>query len=92
MSYLLVAVVAVAVAVFAMQNPAPVSVRFIVWRVEQAPLSAVVFIALAAGMAMVGLPLGFRLWRTRGRLRTRDAPRPSDGREERPTGGPPRFQ
>lgn len=69
MGYLIVTVVAVAVAVFAMQNTTPVDVRFIVWQLGQTPVAAVVLASLGAGLVIAGLPLWFQLWRARRRVR-----------------------
>lgn len=84
MGYLIVAVVAIAVAIFAMQNTATVTVQFIAWRVEQVPVAAVVLISLAAGVVLIGLPLYFQLWRTRRHVRTEGPPRPLDRYEDEP--------
>jgi uncharacterized integral membrane protein len=70
MGYLIVAVVAVAVAVFAMQNTAPVDVDFLVWKIAQVPVAAVVLASLAAGLVIAGVPLAFQLWRARRHART----------------------
>lgn len=78
MGYLVVAVVAVAVAVFAMQNTTSVNVRFLVWELEQVPLAGVVLASLAAGVVIIGVPMWFRLWRLRGQLRRAGAPPPSE--------------
>lgn len=62
--YLLVAVGAIAIAVFAVQNAEQVTVRFLAWKVERAPLAAVILIAGATGgilMSLVGLGQRFRL-------------------------------
>lgn len=71
-----VAIVAMAVAIFALQNTAVVTVRFVVWEISGVPLAAVVLGALGAGMVIVGLPLWFLLWRARSRTRTPSAPFP----------------
>jgi uncharacterized integral membrane protein len=71
--YLLVAVVAAAVAVFALQNSAPTRVQFLVWHVDDAPISAVILIALGAGLLVAGLPLLIQRWRLRVRVRTLQA-------------------
>ena len=42
--YLLGAAGAIAVVVFALQNAEPVTIRFLGWKVEQAPLAAVILI------------------------------------------------
>jgi len=83
MGYVIVAVVAVAVAVFAMQNTTPVTIQFLVWRLEQVSLAAVILASLAAGLVVAGIPLWFRVWRLRSRLRTSEAraARPGDAPE-----------
>lgn len=73
MAYLLVALVSVAVAIFAMQNTDHVTVGFIVWKITAVPLAGVVLVSLAAGMVIVGVPLWFRLWRARSRLQAAEA-------------------
>jgi uncharacterized integral membrane protein len=83
MGYAIVVLVAVAVAVFAMQNTSTVTVQFILWKIEQVPLAAVVLSSLAAGAIIVGLPLYFRLWRAR-RVRAQSGFRPPDEPEHRP--------
>lgn len=70
LGYFLAALVAAAVAVFTMQNTAAVTVRLLVWRVADVPLSAVVLFALALGIVVVGLPLWVQGWRLRTRLRS----------------------
>lgn len=77
MGYIIVAVVAVAVAIFAMQNTTPVTVRFIAWQIEEVPVAAVVLASLGAGIVIVGIPLWFRVWRLRSRLRAQPAAQPS---------------
>lgn len=69
LGYVLVAVVAVLVTVFALQNPDPATVRFLVWRIETVPLAILVLAALGAGLLIAGLPLAIRLsvWRSRAR-------------------------
>ncbi len=65
--YLVVALVAAAVAVFALQNSAPTSVRFLTWTLEGLPVAAVVLVSLGAGLVVAGLPLWIRSWRWRSR-------------------------
>jgi uncharacterized integral membrane protein len=76
MGHLVVALVAVAVAIFAMQNTASVTVRFVVWQVGEVPLAAVVLLSLGAGLIIAGIPLWFQLWRARSRLRGVDSSPP----------------
>jgi uncharacterized integral membrane protein len=73
LGYLLVAIVAAAVAVFALQNSAPTSVRFLVWTTEDIPVSALVLASLAAGLVVAGVPLWIQRWRLRSRTRTLEA-------------------
>ena len=68
-SYLIVAIVAAAVAVFALQNGEPTPVRFAVWSMDGFPLAGLILLALAGGLIMAGLPLLIQRWRLRGRLR-----------------------
>lgn len=68
--YLLVALVAAAVAVFALQNSAATSIRFLAWTLDGLPLAAVALIALGAGLVVSGLPLGVSRWRWRSRARS----------------------
>jgi uncharacterized integral membrane protein len=82
----LVVVLAIVVAVFALQNTDRVTVRFLLWQVEQMPLAAVVLLALGAGLGIAGLPLGFQRWRLRSRVRQLESPPPA-GRPAPP--GPP---
>jgi uncharacterized integral membrane protein len=71
--YFLVALVAAAVAIFALQNSEPTRVQFLFWHVDGAPISAVILIALAAGLIVAGLPLLIQRWRLRVRVRTLQA-------------------
>jgi uncharacterized integral membrane protein len=68
LGYLVVAVVAVIVTVFALQNTDPATVRFVVWRLE-VPLAGLVLASLGAGLLIAGLPLAVKLsvWRSRAR-------------------------
>jgi uncharacterized integral membrane protein len=75
-AYLVVAVVAVVVAVFAMQNTTSVTVRFLVWQIEELPLAAVILAALATGIVIVGVPLGVARWRLKSRLRALESRQP----------------
>ena len=67
--YLIVAVVASAITVFALQNTASTSVRFLFWSVEP-PLAGVILASVAAGIVLVGLPLWIGRWRLGSRART----------------------
>ena len=66
--YLMVALIAAGVAVFALQNGEPTPVRFIVWTVEGFPLAGLILLALASGIVLAGVPLWIQRWRLRGRL------------------------
>jgi uncharacterized integral membrane protein len=68
-AYIVVAIVAVAVAVFTMQNTTSVTVRFLVWQIDEVPLAAVILGALVTGGVIVGVPLGLARWRLKSRLR-----------------------
>lgn len=89
MGYLIVALLAVVVAVFAMQNTTPVTVKFIVWQLADLPVAAIVLGSLAAGIVIAGLPLGFWLWRARSRLRALEPRAPAPGGATREPGSPP---
>jgi uncharacterized integral membrane protein len=69
MMYMVVAALAVAVAVFVMQNTATVSVRFLVWEIERLSLAAVILFSLGVGVVLVGVPLWWQRWQLRGRVR-----------------------
>jgi uncharacterized integral membrane protein len=73
LGYLLVAIVAAAVAVFALQNSAPTRVQFAVWSIDGVPVAAVVLLALAAGLVVAGVPLLIQRWRLRARVRGLEA-------------------
>jgi uncharacterized integral membrane protein len=69
LGYLVVAIVAVAATVFALQNGAPVTLRFVLWRIENVPIAGLALGALGAGLLAAGLPLWIALsvWRARAR-------------------------
>ena len=71
--YALVAIVAIAVTTFALQNTAPTSVRFLVWTLDAVPLAGIVLLALAVGLALAGTPLLFARLRHRSRVRALEA-------------------
>jgi uncharacterized integral membrane protein len=68
--YAIVAVIAAAVAVFALQNSDPARVRFIVWSIDAVPVAALVLLSLMAGLIVAGVPLWLQRWRLRARIRT----------------------
>ena len=67
--YVVVAVVAVIITIFALQNADPASVRFLFWRLEAVPVAGLVLASLIAGLLIAGLPLAIKLgvWRSRAR-------------------------
>ena len=67
--YLIVALLASAITVFALQNTVRVSMRFLLWSLEL-PLAGVILGSVAAGIVLVGLPLWFDRWRLRARVRS----------------------
>ena len=78
MRLLAVAIIAVLVAVFTLQNTQAVTVTLVAWRIAEVPLAAVALSAFALGAALVGVPL----WIARWRLRARETPpaQPPGGR------------
>ncbi len=68
--YVFIAVLASAITVFALQNTAPVSLRFLIWSLPPAPLATVILLFAAAGIVLVGVPLWIDRWRLRARART----------------------
>jgi putative membrane protein len=71
--YLVVALLAAVVAVFALQNGAPTTVRFLVWNLDGVPLAGLILGALAAGLVIAGVPLGIQRWRARSRAQQLEA-------------------
>jgi len=71
---LTVAIIAVLVAVFTLQNTQAVTVTLVAWRIAEVPLAAVALFAFALGAALVGVPLWIVRWRLRSRLRARETP------------------
>lgn len=67
--YLVVAVVAGAVVVFAFQNGTQVSVRFFTWTMPAVSLAALTLLALASGVVAIGTPLWIQRWHLRRRVR-----------------------
>ena len=95
MKYVFVAVLASAITLFALQNNAPVIVRFLVWKLEGVPLATVILLSVAAGIVLVGLPLWVDRFRLRGRVRSLEARAASaeallGERARGPEAGPPR--
>lgn len=73
LGYLAGALIAAAVAVFALQNGTPVGVRFLVWSLRDVPLAALVLVSFAVGLVLTGLPLWITRWRLASRTRTLEA-------------------
>jgi putative membrane protein len=69
LKYVFVAVIAVAITLFALQNNAPTSVRFLVWHLD-IPLATIILVSVALGVVLVGVPLLIERWRLRSRLRS----------------------
>jgi uncharacterized integral membrane protein len=70
LGYLIVAVLAAAVAIFALQNGTPVAVRFLVWTIRDVSIAALTLVSLATGLVLAGLPPSITRWRLRSRART----------------------
>ena len=73
LGYLIAALLAAAVAVFALQNSAQTSVRFLVWTLDGLPVAAVALASLGIGLIVAGVPLWFRGWRWRSQARSAEA-------------------
>ena len=70
LGYLIAALLAAAVAVFALQNSAQTSVRFLVWTLDGLPVAAVALASLGIGLVVAGVPLWLRSWRWRSQARS----------------------
>src|SRR5262245_41002445 len=71
--YVVVALLAAVVTIFAIQNSAPTGVSFLFWRHEGMPVSALILVSLGAGLVVAGVPLAIQKWRLRARVRTLEA-------------------
>jgi len=71
--YLVVAILAIVVTTFALQNTDPVNVRFLVWSRDTVPLAGVVLAAVAVGLLIAGVPLLVTRLRHRSRVRSLEA-------------------
>ena len=67
--YVLVAAIAIAIAVFAVQNADRVTISFLSWKIEGAPLAAVILISGAVGAILVSLVGSVQRWKLRSRIR-----------------------
>ena len=72
-AYLIVGILSAAVAVFALQNNQPMSLRFIAWSLEDVPLAGAILVALAAGLVLAAVPLAISNMRHRARARRLEA-------------------
>jgi uncharacterized integral membrane protein len=87
--YVVVAVLAAAVAVFALQNGTATPVRFLAWSLDGVPLAGLILAAFAAGLIIAGVPLAVQRWRARAQVRRLEAQiRALEARRE-PTRLPP---
>ena len=68
-AYIIVAILSAGVAVFALQNNTPMSVRFLAWALDGVPLAGAILVSLATGMVVVGIPLMISRWTWRRRAR-----------------------
>jgi uncharacterized integral membrane protein len=69
MKYVLVAVIASLITVFALQNTEPASLTFLFWTIDSVPLAGVILASFAAGVVVAGLPLTIDRWRLAARVR-----------------------
>lgn len=84
--------VAVIITVFALQNSAPTTVRFLAWHLEAVPVAGLVLASLIAGLVIAGLPLAIRLgvWRSRARsLESRGKAQDPPHQDSQPVRTPP---
>lgn len=73
MKYFVVALIASAITIFALQNTTPTSIRFLVWSLPPTPLATVILSSVVAGIVLVGFPLWVTRWRLRARARALEA-------------------
>jgi uncharacterized integral membrane protein len=89
--YVLMILIGAAGAIFALQNIDPVVIRFLVWRLEGAPLAMVIILSIAIGViftALFGLVQQFKL-RSKIRHLEADLARASAGAERQQANQPP---
>jgi uncharacterized integral membrane protein len=67
--YLIVAVLATAITIFALQNGTPVTVRFLAWTIPAVSVAALALASFAIGLVIAALPLAIGRWRFRSRAR-----------------------
>jgi uncharacterized integral membrane protein len=68
MGYVIVAVIAVAVAIFTLQNTERVVITVLVWQLQNVPLAGLVLASFGAGIGAAGIPLLLQRWQLRRRL------------------------
>ena len=73
LKYIVVAVVAIAITAFALQNNTPTAVRFLFWNLPGVPLATIILVSVTLGVVLVGVPLLTGRWRLRLRLRSLEA-------------------
>jgi len=71
--YLLMALVGSAATIFALQNRAPVEIRFMFWGVPEMPLALVILLSVLVGVIFASLSGAVRHWRLRSRVRQLEA-------------------
>jgi uncharacterized integral membrane protein len=84
--YLVMALVGAAAAIFALQNVDPVTIRFLGWRIEGAPLALVIMLSVVAGMVFTAMVGFVQQWKLRSRIRQLEA---RLAQESRPVPAPP---
>ena len=67
--YFLIAALAIAVAFFALQNADRVTIKFLAWKIDEAPLAAVILISGAVGALVVSMVGIVQRWKLRARIR-----------------------
>ncbi len=70
LGYVVVAILAAAIVIFAFQNGMPVAVRFLAWTLPAAPVAALILISVVIGLIVAAIPLWVQRWRLRARVRT----------------------
>ena len=73
MKYAIVATVATVITLFAVQNTASTSIRFLFWSLGAFPLASIILLSVASGIVLVGVPLWVDRWRLRARIRALEA-------------------
>lgn len=67
--YILMFLVGAAGAIFALQNIDPVVIRFLIWRIEGAPLAMVIILSIVIGVVLTSLVGIVQLWRLKSKTR-----------------------